>query len=185
MTGTRASGCPRPAVAGDGAAPLPTSGSRRPDPGNPIPSPYPAISPPTAPRSFVLAALRALHHDPVGGLIHACHQEGKGQTTGSPHRTLVEGLDRPRSFRDDRPRSFRDDIQRKRSHRSGMPSWSPPVRPPRRACRRLSAPGGATRRSQPPGLARDSPETSLHATSSRPTTPPSAGSLTCTDMWGM
>src|SRR4029450_11184344 len=107
MTGTRASGCPRPAVAGDGAAPLPTSGSRRPDPGNPIPSPYPAISPPTAPRSFVLAALRALHHDPVGGLIHACHQEGKGQTTGSPHKTLVEGLDRPRSFR--------DDIQRNRS----------------------------------------------------------------------
>ena len=33
------------------------------------------------------------------------------------------------------------------------------------------------------GRARDLPETALHATSSRPTTPPSTGSLTCAVVW--
>src|SRR4029453_11714891 len=89
---------------------------------------------------------------------------------------------RSRPCLDDHP-VFIDDIQRKRSHRSGMPSWSPPVRPPRHACRPLSAPEGATCRSQPPGLARDLPETTPHVASPRPMTPPSAAPLTCEDVW--
>src|SRR5512132_4435708 len=95
MTGTRASGCPRPAAAGDGAAICAsTPDRRRPDPANRssllgTPS---WDQPLTAPRSFVLAALRALHPDPVGGLIHACHQEGKA---GTPNDLLRRDLTVP------------------------------------------------------------------------------------------
>ena len=44
-------------------------------------------------------------------------------------------------------------------------------------------PGGATLRSQSPRLARELPETALHAASRRPTTQSSAAPLTCADVW--
>jgi hypothetical protein len=146
MTGTRATGCPGPAVAGDGAAsPLDTR-PRRPDPA--IPSPSPPILRPAldGPRSFVPAALRALHHDPVGGLLRACHQEGKAdQQAPGRTATLVEGLDRPRSFRDDKQRnpSCRDRRRaRGRPPRRSLHRHPPPRRPSlcRPAQLRLPAP---------------------------------------------
>src|SRR5512132_3163998 len=94
MTGTRASGCPRPAAAGDGAAICTsTPDRRRPDPANRssllgTPS---CGQPLTAPGSFVLAALRALHPDPVGGLIHACHQVGKAARPNDLLRRALSG----------------------------------------------------------------------------------------------
>jgi hypothetical protein len=52
----------------------------------------------TVPRSFVLAALRALHPDPVGGLTAARLYGGNGHNTET---IFVVGIDHPRSFRDD------------------------------------------------------------------------------------
>jgi hypothetical protein len=99
MTGTRASGCPRPAVAGDGAAAhLDTPPKGGPRQGT-APSSLSILRQPlTAPRSFVLAALRALHPDPVGGLTPARLYGGNG---APPRRASFPGIDRPRSFRDD------------------------------------------------------------------------------------
>jgi hypothetical protein len=56
----------------------------------------------TAPRSFVLAALRALPHDPAGGLTAARLYGGTARNTET---ISFVGIDRPHSFRDDTQRN--------------------------------------------------------------------------------
>src|SRR6266508_3632615 len=67
-------------------------------PRQPHPSDSILRQPLTAPRSFVLAALRALHPDPVGGLTAARLYGGMAHNNQT---IFFAGIDRPRSFRDD------------------------------------------------------------------------------------
>jgi hypothetical protein len=87
MTGTRASGCPEPAVAGDGAAThLDTCPKEAVDPGNRPSSASILRQPLTVPRSFVLAALRHSTIDPVSGLTAA--RLSRGNDTQHPDELL-------------------------------------------------------------------------------------------------